>query len=140
MNQVITKSKAIKQFNNKILKNLYNFPHFCYLLEENILENVDVKAKMNICEYLLVLQKVHIGLNTSLLINSHIAIMTINKSKDQKTSFKEAYINLLLRRRFIFVKVFPTTSVLFKKVQVGNDQEKAQSKIHSHSKNRGRKT
>ena len=37
-----------------------------------------------------------IGLNTSLLINSHIAIMTINKSKDQKTSFKEAYMNLLL--------------------------------------------
>ena len=36
------------------------------------------------------------GLNTSLLINSHIAIMTINKSKDQKTSFKEAYMNLLL--------------------------------------------
>ena len=37
-----------------------------------------------------------VGLNTSLLINSHIAIMTINKSKDQKTSFKEAYMNLLL--------------------------------------------
>ena len=38
----------------------------------------------------------HVGLNTSLLINSHIAIMTINKSKDQKTSFKETYMNLLL--------------------------------------------
>ena len=38
----------------------------------------------------------YLGLNTSLLINSHIAIMTINKSKDQKTSFKEAYMNLLL--------------------------------------------
>ena len=46
----------------------------------------------------------YFGLNTSLLINSHIAIMTINKSKDQKTSFKEAYMNLLLR---IFSAIFP---------------------------------
>ena len=47
-----------------------------------------------------------IGLNTSLLINSQITIMTIHESKDQKTSFKEPYMNLLLGYLFTADKCF----------------------------------
>ena len=37
------------------------------------------------------------------------------------------------------VKTLPITPESFKKVQIGNDQEKAQSEKDSHSKNRGGK-
>ena len=63
-------------------------PHIHWKLKG--LSDVDIARESNLGGFFL-------GLNTSLLINSHIAIMTINKSKDQKTSFKEAYMNLLLR-------------------------------------------
>ena len=54
-----------------------------------------------------------LGLNTSLLINSHITIMTVNKSKDQKTSFKEAYMNLLLTVLLISLKTKAGISFIF---------------------------
>ena len=41
--------------------------------------------------------------------------------------------NYVLSTQIFFLKIQ-------KKVQVGNDQEKAQSEINSHSKNRGGKT
>ena len=54
-----------------------------------------------------------IGLNTSLLINSYKTIITINKSKDQKTSFKEAFMNLLLKSCIYLIDMWDCDSCTY---------------------------
>ena len=45
--------------------------------------------------------------------------------------------NLLTKRKCVSLLIDMNVSKKFKKVQVGNDQVKAQSERDSHSKNRG---
>ena len=68
-----------------------------------------------------------------------IAIKTFSKKVKGDAHSTKFKVTPKKRYRFVLVIVWSVFSRISKKVQVGKDQEKAQSEKDSHSKNRGGK-